>query len=72
MFLNGFIEDMGAYRGRKWRSLARQLCIETLPPLHNDFSVRETVLHIYDEVPFLGASPDGLVKCQCHSNNILE
>ena len=35
-------------------------------------SVRETGFHVRVDYPFLGASPDGIVSCDCHDQKLLE
>ena len=35
-------------------------------------SVRETGFHVRVYYPFLGASPDGIVSCDCHDQKLLE
>uniref|UniRef100_A0A1X7VB86 PHD-type domain-containing protein n=1 Tax=Amphimedon queenslandica TaxID=400682 RepID=A0A1X7VB86_AMPQE len=39
---------------------------------HEDFKVKLTGLHVNINSPHLGASPDGLISCQCCGNGILE
>ena len=39
---------------------------------HVNLSVRETGFHARVDYPFLGASPDGIVSCDCHDQKLLE
>ena len=40
---------------------------------HTSFTLRESPgLHINPRYPHLGASPDGVVHCECHGNGIVE
>ena len=58
--------------GRQHESDARELYTCIALKLHKDLSVVETGLHVTARMPFLGASPDGLVSCKCHPKRILE
>ena len=40
--------------------------------IHNNFVYRQSGLVISTEFPYLGASPDGCVSCDCCTNGILE
>ena len=39
---------------------------------HTAFKVQETGFHISSNRPYFGASPDGLVSCECCGNGCLE
>ena len=39
---------------------------------HKNFKLNETGLHVNVLYPQLGASPDGLISCDCHGKGILE
>ena len=39
---------------------------------HVNLSVRETGFHVRVDYPFLGASPDGIVSCDCHDQKLLK
>ena len=39
---------------------------------HHNFELKPTGLHINEKFPQLGASPNGLVYCDCHGHGILE
>ena len=39
---------------------------------HQNFVIQNTGLHINAEFPYLGASPDGLIQCDCHGRGLLE
>ena len=39
---------------------------------HHNFKVEESGLFLSTEYPFVGASPDGLVKCACCNDGICE
>ena len=39
---------------------------------HENFTVSDSGLHINPKWPFMGASPDGLVDCNCCSKGICE
>ena len=65
--------DVPATRyGTKMEKTARESYNSKMIAQHADFEVKETGLHISLDQPYLGASPDGLVNCSCHSNGLLE
>ena len=39
---------------------------------HDGFHISESGLHIKKGLSFLGASPDGLIQCECHGKGVLE
>ena len=39
---------------------------------HVNLSVREIGFHVQVDYPFLGASPDGIVSCDCHDQKLLK
>ncbi len=58
--------------GLRYESVARNHYIKRLAVNHKDISVAETGLHVHQDLPFLRASPDGLVHCTCHGNRLIE
>lgn len=52
--------------------MARQAFHSFAAHNHEDFTVKETGLHISKTHPFIGASPDGLITCKCHGKGVLE
>ena len=53
-------------------SIARHMYYKMKRTSHKDFSVKEGGLFIDVDCPILGASPDAMVTCACHSPGILE
>ena len=39
---------------------------------YQNFVIQNTGLHINAEFPYLGASPDSLIQCDCHGKGVLE
>jgi len=39
---------------------------------HEDFEIQEAGLFVDASVPYVGASPDGIINCKCHGKGILE
>jgi len=39
---------------------------------HQDVKFKESGLVVNKEYPFLGATPDGIIQCSCHSTSLLE
>ena len=57
---------------REHEGLART-CYEILQKCgHTNFQIQLTGLHIDACFPAFGASPDALVKCDCHDMGVLE
>ena len=51
---------------------ARSTNVKTIKKKHQNFKVEETAFYVHVEHPYIGASPDGLVECDCHGPGILE
>jgi len=51
---------------------AWKIYFQTCKSQHNDFSVKDSVLVINREWPYIGASPDGVINCSCHGKGVLE
>ena len=58
--------------GSNHEQVARDDFIKLLKPSHVNFSVETKGLVINPSYPFIGASPDGIVKCDCCGERILE
>ncbi|XP_057298733.1 uncharacterized protein LOC130629513 [Hydractinia symbiolongicarpus] len=53
--------------GKRMETRARDVYTEKLDQIHTNFQVKTTGLHINTDFPYLAASPDGIVQCDCHS-----
>ena len=40
--------------------------------LHIDFSISKSGLVIHESYPFMSASPDGTINCECYGHGVLE
>ena len=58
--------------GSAMESSARDWYFATQKQQHVNLSVREAGFHVRVDYPFLGASPDGIVSCDCHDQKLLE
>ena len=58
--------------GSAMESSARDWYFATQKQKHVNLSVREAGFHVRVNYPFLGASPDGIVSCDCHDQKLLE
>ena len=58
--------------GNFFESVARAMYYNDQHAHHKGLAVRECGLFVLDETPILGASPDGLVTCTCHTPRLLE
>lgn len=58
--------------GRKNEAIAREQYKKLMKHSHQNFSVKVTGLHINPAYPHLGASPDGLVSCDCCGEGMVE
>lgn len=58
--------------GRKKEKKARQLYFQVESKSHRHLKVEERGLKISSSKPFIGASADGLVSCDCHQNRLIE
>ena len=58
--------------GQTKEDVARKAYIEAVSPNHTCFKVTQTGLHLHPSYPYLGASPDGIIKCSCCGLGLLE
>ncbi|XP_057290012.1 uncharacterized protein LOC130612675 [Hydractinia symbiolongicarpus] len=58
--------------GKRMETRARDVYTKKLEQIHTNFQVKTTGLHINTDFPYLGASPDGIVQCDCHSLGLVE
>ncbi|XP_062582511.1 uncharacterized protein LOC134244264 [Saccostrea cucullata] len=58
--------------GIEKEAIARTQYVDKMFNLHTSFLCEETGLHLNPQFPYLGASPDGLVKCKCCQQGVLE
>ena len=67
------VPDVGAWRwGRENKDKACQEYISNIIAKHHALVVTTSGLVISPKCPFLGASPDGVVNCECHGCSLLE
>ncbi|KAE8741812.1 hypothetical protein FOCC_FOCC012674 [Frankliniella occidentalis] len=59
-------------RGKVLEPKVRDWYYDKMNATHTNFKVREAGLFIPPNHPFIGASPDGFVRCDCHGNGLLE
>ena len=57
--------------GKRFEEKARQLYVKTMDS-HGNFSSEMAGFMIYSSIPFIGASPDGFVNCQCCGQGLVE
>ncbi|KAL1482351.1 hypothetical protein MTO96_033859 [Rhipicephalus appendiculatus] len=58
--------------GSEMEKKAKQAFRELESPKHTDFNVKECGLVVARKMPFIGASPDGIVSCACCVQSVLE
>ncbi len=58
--------------GKKMEPIARLMYETEMANKHEHFTCEQTGLHVSKELPFIGASPDGIVSCECHGKRVLE
>ena len=51
---------------------ARSTYVEKLKGWHIDLRVVESGLVVHEKFPFIRVSPDGIIKCKCHKDRLLE
>ena len=65
--------DVAATRyGNKTEHVARKEYMQLVHKSHKNLTLSLTGLHIDEENPCLGASPDGIIQCDCHDRGVLE
>ena len=55
-----------------YEKVAVQEFKQKVSPSHTSFELKFTGLHVNPKFPYLGASPDGLVSCECCGEGLLE
>lgn len=58
--------------GIKMEPAARAFFRDNQASKHTNLRVIETGFHVKQEIPYLGASPDGIIYCDCHETRLLE
>lgn len=58
--------------GRQCEPVAKSHYRALMRIQHKSFQLTDSGLIVSKELPFLGASPDGLVSCSCHGPGLLE
>ena len=58
--------------GREHEKNAREDFVRTISPRHENFTVKTSGLHVCKEFPYIAASPDGIVDCECCGKAVLE
>ncbi len=67
------ISDLAAIRwGRIKENVARQAFLKEMERTHNDARILRAGLFISTDNPVLAASPDGIFKCSCHGEALIE
>ena len=72
MQYNDEVNTAATNHGKEMEPEAKKDLFDLLKQSHQKFSMVDTGLHILSDFPFLGASPDGLVNCDCHGMGVIE
>ena len=58
--------------GCKHEKAAKELYMKKELENHHNLEIKDSGLCINPQWPFIGASPDGIISCQCHGTGVLE
>lgn len=58
--------------GRRKEDVARQAYVAQISKHHSSFKCEAAGVHISTEYPYIAASPDGLISCDCCGKGLLE
>ena len=58
--------------GKKHETIARERYLKVARVKHQNLQLSENGLYINPKWPFIGASPDGIVKCDCCAEGVVE
>ena len=72
MQYNGDFTSKYTQHGKELEPKAREQFILEQSKKHINFNLCESGRVIDAEIPYLGASPDGIVSCSCHGKGVLE
>lgn len=64
--------SMATNHGKKYEPIAREDYIDSLKQNHKNFSVIQCGLIVNEKYPYFGASPDGIINCDCCEKGTLE
>ena len=65
------IDSKDMKHGRTWEPVARDMAVRDLA-YHDSVKCTQTGLIVDTSQPFIAASPDGIISCECHENAVLE
>lgn len=66
------IDSAQLRHGRQWEETGRQLFFHKWAQQHVNPQCHQTGLHVDQDLPYLAASPDGFLECDCHGTSVLE
>ena len=58
--------------GREMEAVAKKSYTDLVKKYHENLMIYSVGLHINTKCPPLGASPDGIIVCDCHGKGLLE
>ncbi|XP_041920946.1 uncharacterized protein LOC121684885 isoform X2 [Alosa sapidissima] len=70
-YLRSYISHWSRW-GLQNEDTARESYWKAMQDLHIDFHITASGLMINPDLPWIGASPDGVVTCKCHGMGVLE
>ena len=70
-YKNDFYTEATAW-GKTMEKIAQDKFLEIISPMHVNLCIQSTGLLIDKEEIYLGATPDGLVSCDCCEDHVLE
>ena len=66
------VDLMALKYGRNMEDIAKSKYVKQFKSQHKNTSSRECGLFIYEDLQFIGASPDLLLNCECCGDGVLE
>ena len=58
--------------GKEMKAVAKKSYTDLVKKYHDNLMVYVTILHINAKYPYLGASADSIIVCDCHGKGLLE
>ena len=69
---NRAFHSKATQRGCDHEQTARQQYCDLMNDTHENFVIRESGLTLHPDMPFFGATPDGIVSCDCCGEGFLK
>ena len=64
--------SLATHWGQINESIAKKAYSTSSSKQHKDLTIRSCGIYVHPDYPFMGASPDAVVSCECHGEGVVE